>query len=290
MLKFISNLILGVLLLSASLQAKNDENAYVILRSRPGAGMFSVFDDVGALLKKYDKGLYAGVEIDFADTGEYYDADHGPNWWQYYCQPIVLGSPAGSNIKDCELHPSYVDSSEIEYRTSRHEAYDLIQKYIHLHSHITQRIDTFVAENFSDAFVFGVHYRGTDKIIEAPRVRYQKVPKAIESEAKKWGIRDYKIFIATDEQAFIEFMLDKYGDRVIYLQDVARTSNGEPIHLNRLQGQYQVGEDALCDCCLLSRTDVLIRTSSNLSRWSTYFNPDMPVVELSKRHQVLNRF
>ena len=43
-------------------------------------------------------------------------------------------------------------------------------------------------------------------------------------------------------------------------------------------------ENALIDCILLSKTDLLIRTSSNFSLASTFFNPKLPVIELSKRH------
>lgn len=268
-------------LLSTSVQA--NESEYVILRSRE-AGMFSIFDDIAAVLKKYDRGSYNGVEIDFDTTGPYYDTEYGSNWWQYYCEPIVLGSSEGCAVRDSRYEQQYSDPWETELRTTRKEVNELIKKYIRFKPHITEKIDNFCEENFNKSFVFGIHYRGTDKSSEAPRVNYKKASDIVKYFLKAFKFDNYKIFIATDEQAFIDFMTELYGDRVIYMKDAARSLDGKPLHLDLEEGQYKQGEEALCDCYLLSRTHLLIRTSSNLSRWSTYFNPKLPVIPISDRY------
>ncbi|MEI6790088.1 MAG: hypothetical protein WCK42_02780, partial [Myxococcaceae bacterium] len=76
----------------------------------------------------------------------------------------------------------------------------------------------------------------------------------------------------------------EFPHQVVYLPEVKRSKDGKPLHLGKQQGQYESGLDALMDCLVLSKTNLLIRTSSNLSRWSAYFNPDLPVIELNKRH------
>lgn len=63
-----------------------------------------------------------------------------------------------------------------------------------------------------------------------------------------------------------------------------RSSNGEPgVHFIN-KNNYSLGEEALIDACLLSKCDLLIRTSSNLSLWSTYFNPSLPTILLNHRY------
>jgi hypothetical protein len=43
---------------------------------------------------------------------------------------------------------------------------------------------------------------------------------------------------------------------------------------------YRKGEDVLIDCLLLSRSDFLLRCQSNVGELATYFNPELPVIDL----------
>lgn len=93
-----------------------------------------------------------------------------------------------------------------------------------------------------------------------------------------------KIFIASDEEMFVQFMTDEFGDLIFYNQNVMRSKDNTPIHLKK-NSPYDNGKNALIDSVLLSRGSVLIRTSSNLSLWSTFFNPDIPVIALNERNR-----
>ncbi len=77
-------------------------------------------------------------------------------------------------------------------------------------------------------------------------------------------------------------MRQKFGGAVI-TYSTCRSNDMAPLHL-KLSNNYLHGEEAFIDCLLLSKGDVLIRTSSNLSLWSTYFNPIMPVIALNARY------
>lgn len=78
-------------------------------------------------------------------------------------------------------------------------------------------------------------------------------------------------------------MQQEFPSRIVS-RDVHRSTGEEGIHFSEHNG-YQLGEEALIDSLLLSKCDLLIRTSSNLSLWSTYFQPDIPVFLLSERYQ-----
>lgn len=249
---------------------------YIVMHSRD-AGMFSVWMDVLSMVDCYEKGLYSGIQVSFGKEGLYYDENHGENWWEYYCEPIKLGYGLDIHVMgDPPNSPGW-----IEEKLTRHEVRDYIEKYIHVKSFIMDRVAQFQIENFVGNFVISIHYRGTDKFIhEAREVPYENVAKQVDKVIKESGGQKYRIFIATDEQNFLDYMIQKYGD-IVCFNDAMRSSNGEPLHVNN-SDPYQQGLETVMDAILLSRGHYLIRTTSNLSRWSTFFNPDLPVFELNQ--------
>lgn len=249
-----------------------------------GGGMFSSFDSILGAIDLYDRGLISGVEVDFENAGTYYDPLLGPTWWDYFCLPIKLGEPSKRVIRT-SMPGKLKDFYRIEYCPLRRSYWAaLIQKYITIGPLLQQKIDTFAAAWFSDVYVIGIHYRGTDKYTEAPRVAYESAIQQIQEQVHALGAEQYRIFIATDEASFLDYIDSFFPGHICYCHDMARSTDGTPIHLDSRIGGYEKGESALIDCVLLSRCDFLIRCSSNLSRWSTYFNPDIPVVELNQRH------
>ncbi len=160
-------------------------------------------------------------------------------------------------------------------------AAQIVKKYIHIKPHIQKKIDAFVAQFFLDNYIIGIHYRGTDKSKEAPRITYATVFKEIEKHIPQK--KPYSLFIATDEIDFLEQARKKHPNRVVAIEARRSDRNGLGGHfLNK--NNYTQGEEALIDACLLAKCDLLIRTSSNLSLWSTYFNPDLPVILLNSRY------
>lgn len=256
-----------------------EEKPYIELHCRDRAGLFSIFHDILGMLKYYDKGLYQGIEINFEKEGQYYSPEYGDNWFNYYCEPIRFGER--KNVLRLYGNAPGVRDCEIEKLTTRHEAKYLIDKYIRFKPHILERIEQFEIEHLVGHYVIGVHYRGTDKFIEeAPFVSYHAVVQAIKKRIKSLRNEAYKIFVATDEQDLINYLEHSFGNKVCYTDSI-RSIDGIPLHFSN-HDRYQCGEDAIVDAVLLSRGQYLIRTSSNLSRWSTFFNPDIPVKELSQ--------
>ena len=81
---------LGVYIVEAESEEetiKEPIKEYVVLKCR-NLGLFSLFNDILALLDSYEKGNYSGIEVNFGTKGLYYDPDHGPNWFEYYFEPI----------------------------------------------------------------------------------------------------------------------------------------------------------------------------------------------------------
>lgn len=280
MVKF---LLLSLLLCSVGCKPQIKQGDAVWLKPRPDAGMFAELVDVLSVLECYDTGFCSGAKIDFGTGGVYFDQSKGPNWFNYYFSPLVLGNTQKTYFV-VEI-PSHNGLRNLEVEEpSRFKINYLIKKYVKIRPEIVFETNQFAETHFLNSFIIGIHYRGTDKGSEAPAVKYENVVDEVLKQIQLHHLERYKIFIATDEYDFLEYMKAQFPGKIVYLQGVERSKDGKPLHMGKDSGQYEQGKQALMDSVLLSKTDFLIRTSSNLSLFSTYLNPKLPVFELSKRY------
>lgn len=258
--------------------------AYCVVSTEhfPTIGMFAATNLVIGQIHLYERGDlpdYQGLKIDFGQHGLYYESDHGPNWWSYFFEPVSLGITTSS--------PFYIsweegcDAFRAKNALPREKAIKLVKKYIRIQPHIQKKVECFVEDHFYGDYIIGVHYRGTDKHSEAPRIDYNVIINAVRVQIPKE--KSYQIFVASDEQSFVETMQQQFSSQIV-TRDVHRAIGLEGVHFSDHNG-YQLGEEALIDSLLLSKCDLLIRTSSNLSLWSTYFQPHIPVILLSERYE-----
>lgn len=246
-------------------------------------GLFSVFTTVLGLMDHYEKTNYAGLEVNLGNGGCYYEPNKGLNWWNYYFEPVYFGNDEGAERKylpdNWHVHFALKTLNEL----SVERCHELIQKYIHVKPQIKNKVSEFVDNHFKSAFIIGVHYRGTDKmILEAPRLSYDAILLEINKLIRTLDLekKGYKIFLATDEEAFLDYMKVNFPKSLIYTDSFRSLDTTHPIH-NSIGNKYQKGEDAVIDCLLLSKCNFLLRTTSNLSLCATYFNPNLPVIMLN---------
>jgi hypothetical protein len=247
------------------------------------SGMFADLYKITAFLQLYEFNLIEGFEIDFGTAGAYYSEGKGPNWWNYYFEPILIGSKLNAEIVKSHYGINYW----IPFFQSRQENFNLLNKYVKPKSFVLERIKNFVAIYFNNSFIIGVHWRGTDKSIDASPISYETMLKAVCKFINDNGIEksNYKIYVATDEEPFISFMIEKFHQHVIFDETVLRSKeiNGYPVHINS-ENPFKAGEDAIFDAMMLSMSSILIRPDSNLSAFSAYFNPNIPVLTLNQRY------
>ena len=251
-------------------------------------GFFSSYLSVIGFLNHCEEVKPLGYNIFFED-GLYFDKNVGLNWWEYYFEPIISG------------HDKIVESTQIDHpgdsmkskwaedamsTISREQASELINKYIKVKPHIQLKIDDFVNKHFTNKYVIGVHFRGTDKSSEAPRVCYDNVKDEILKQISALEHQNYVVFIATDETLFINYMKQIMKDKIVYIE-ANRSTKHDPIHHscgNKVENRYQNGEEAVIDCYLLSKTNILLRTHSCLSTASANINPKLKVINLNHRY------
>jgi len=259
---------------------------FLVLRCLEGeqsVGLFSeVFSVLGAL-EHYERwrNSYAGLSVEFPAGGLYYEPAFGRNWWEYYFEPVRIGSRNGAADSESSLLQHDVFQFEGD-QLPRKRGFELINRYIRPKPHIRDKVESFVRNHFQDAFVVGIHFRGNDHFVESPpRIPYEQVRAAVLDSIPAAKAGRYKVFLATDEQPFLDYMLAVFAEALIY-RPIYRSADGRPIDVVNEDGNYKKGEDAVIDCLLLSRCHYLVRTESSLSICSTLFAPELPQVLLRR--------
>jgi hypothetical protein len=74
-----------------------EQGSFLVLNNPMNSGFFAVFNSVLGTLDAYEKGIYAGLEINL-NTGLYLDPHKGTNWWTYFFEPIYLGEKGTAYI------------------------------------------------------------------------------------------------------------------------------------------------------------------------------------------------
>jgi hypothetical protein len=176
------------------------------------------------------------------------------------------------------------------YGVCRRELHRLVRTYVDVRPEILEEVERIVRGAFAaDAFVVGVHYRGTDSVHSAlgalndshvGRVPYRHYAEETRRAIEAAGAGRYQVVVASDEADFVEFMRGEFGaEQVICLEDAPRArAGGGPVHFDTRLGasNYQKGKSGLMDCLLLARTHYLVKGRSNLSDASLVFNDALP--------------
>ena len=215
------------------------------------------------------------MQVDFADEGLYYEAAAGPNWWEYYFEPVMIGGATEATRRTVPLWQHDTWAENVERQMTRNAAASIVRRHIRLKPAVNDQVNEFWRAHAGDGSVIGVHYRGTDKSEEARRVSYDALAAAVR-HTLRGGLAAAKVFLATDEQACVDHMSQAFPDRLI-TRPVRRSLDGRPVHKRPGDG-FRKGEEAVTDCLLLSRGAALVRTASNLGLAAGFFNPAIPVM------------
>src|SRR5262249_48496886 len=163
----------------------------------------------------------------------------------------------------------------------RAELHRLVSRHIAVRPAIRAKVDEMRSAIDRDAFVVGVHYRGTDTVRHYPyrRTPYESFAEEVRRTLEWAGAPRFYLFIASDEVDFVEFMDREFAGCVMSAPEAPRVRPTETaIHFNRelAVSGYVKGESALVDCLLLARTNYLIKGRSSLSDASLLFNAQLP--------------
>lgn len=209
----------------------------------------------------------------------------GQDCLAYYFEPLahafvdghVVATTRIGHVNDLGL-PAELGASPIE------RAAVLARRYLHIRQPIVDAVDQFCRVHFDGAIVLGVHFRGTDKHNEAPRISYEQCGREITRFLDTHRDVD-RIFVSSDESRFIQYVQNEFASLPVCFCDDLRADGEIAVHDVKFAGdRYRKGREALINCLLLSRCQYLIRTASALSGWASVFNPQLPVLMLTHPH------
>jgi len=216
----------------------------------------------------------------------YRDPNRGPNWLDYYFD-LARSSPSDElarGIRYTKKALEWEDMGQpIGAAMSVEDGARILHCYLTPKPHIMRIVDDFWQTLNPDGPVIGVHFRGTDKSSEAPRVSLDYCLSIIKQCINETDTV-HKVLLASDEQKFIDFIKQSLTEVAVYSRNDhyrSRGANEPPVFLGE-GGGYEKGEDALVNALLLSKCTTLIRTTSFLSAWASIFNPQLRVILLNK--------
>lgn len=120
--------------------------------------------------------------------------------------------------------------------------------------------------HYSTERMLAIHYRGSDKFLEATRVARERVLASVDEELAAGAFNH--VFVASDEPDFIDQVLQRYAGLAFALPQLAVAEAGRPAHFADAPGEVKALE-ALQTMVMLSRAQVCVRTPSSLSDWAS---------------------
>jgi hypothetical protein len=163
------------------------------------------------------------------------------------------------------------------------EANQLFWTYFPPKAIITDKVDAVLANVPNRKFDLSIHYRGTDKALEAPLVRFEVYEKAIlDYQAGSGNIK--AIFLATDDSDFEAFVKQRFPETSFTTYNLGSS-------INTLRGRHfsdmSPGDKAiesLVNMFLLAAAPTCIRGVSYMSAISKILNPTLQTVTLNRTH------
>jgi hypothetical protein len=214
------------------------------------------------------------IPVDIASVSpQYISPERGPNFPSYFFADRLAGQRTVRPDMPWTMirHIGEVVADDDKLQTSFEAAHRVFFDRYAVQPWVSTALDTLQQSRPPGARLIGIHYRGTDKKSEAPRVAYEEMLAIIDRELTRTP--DAHIFLATDEAHFLHACQLRYGNRLFFLRDSVRSTDGKAFHLHRRHDGFHLGRDAVLNCAMLSRCDLVIKTPSILSGWAKILNP-----------------
>lgn len=254
---------------------------YVNIPGHRYAGLMSYFVQVVSNLNVV-MGTSNKMYIKFDENMRYQDLRYGKNVWDYYFkQPFEFTAEeveAAIKIKDVWFDGNLTILPRLTQEVTNRGS-EIIRSHIHLKPHIQEKIDKFLLDNtLPTDKILAAHKRGTDHISDAPLLPIETYFECIDSYINSYD----KLLFCTDEEYIIDEFKQRYGNKLICYNSIRATENNNVgIHQSvGLRNPYKMGEDVIIETYLMSKSNFLIKTVSNVSNAALLINSSLKYVEI----------
>jgi len=149
---------------------------------------------------------------------------------------------------------------------------NIYKKYLHIKQPILDKVDLFVKNNFTEDIV-GIHIRGTDSFYDKTRPHLSL---AFYKDLITEKFHDIsKILLVTDSELTRKTMCEYFPDKIIHYDSQLIDFKHNKLNTAHIIDSYKNGEDVLIESILLSKCKKLLRTYSNVTKFSMVLNPEL---------------
>jgi hypothetical protein len=250
--------------------------------NRPGMGLFA---HLSWILLALDWSERHGYTLYFRCTNPQYNPPGRTGDWL----ESVVGQE--NKLAGRVFTISSFEDFPFAHRVQSHDrahARALFKRRLHVRPEIVKACDSWHSGQFRGQFVIGIHYRGSDKVIEAPHMPHSSVIAVVREAAShaSHSVKRIAVFVATDDTDFLTLAQESLrGIDVRAVEDVCRADGTVSVHNSARYDGSTLARQAMVDSVLLGKSHLLIKTASLLSGWSAILGDDMPVVMVSKPHK-----
>ena len=154
-----------------------------------------------------------------------------------------------------------------------------VADYIRVKPAIVNKARAYEQEHFGSHFRFGVHIRGTDLFYAEP-TGPDDYFRAIEQQVEPRNFKDYRVFLATDQEQFVELFYKQYGGRLLTYQSIRSNNDIAPFKRTDVS-HYKKGEDVMVDIFLLAGCDHVLKCAASVGEYALWFNPHLDCTDFS---------
>ncbi|MXO71630.1 hypothetical protein [Alteraurantiacibacter buctensis] len=181
---------------------------------------------------------------------------------------------------DVRMLPSKTCDFIIEYLRPDHMDLQRASELVQRHFRPTPLLADAIEEGSQGfaAFDLAIHYRGTDKSMEATTTSADAALAEIERQLQ--GLADPVVFLATDIPAFAQVVRARFPRARFVSYDIGDVASGTARYRSTMNPDDKALE-ALVNSFLIARAKVCVRTVSYLSAVAAVINPQMRTITLN---------
>jgi hypothetical protein len=252
---------------------------------------------------------------------------HKDSVWEYYFEPLAAAYPASTipeHIRKA-LSANFPDALEVGYFADtnvfvsnhfgdhpdlegkalsipyllddpddglRQQANSIIRRYVRPRTYIRRKVNNFLRRQMSLDYIIGIHARGTDAISKEEIRPHRQGSLMLSKYSANLRLLlnvhpEAGIFVATDDQASLDYFEKEFGSRVISYDSI-RHESGKlsgtgptgwimPAYIAADRDRAaKNGEEAVIEYLLLSRCNHLLHNGGSLARTVLLNAPHLP--------------
>ena len=247
--------------------------------------------------------------LDFFEPIKYYEQDTEHVDKAFLKYKLSSGEEAPEEFKTPSVFKNMLKNNTNEFTQWRNSINGIYNHYIKFKPEILEKNQVLCDKLFSNSdYVIGVHYRHPSHSVESGCIFLEQYYKEIDQILVKHP--EAKIFLATDTEFGIMAFKHKYGNKLTYIKDIKRLpvdnilewafalsnigksdnvgiikNRGYELHqsniyLDQNANYYELTANLLNEVLCLSKCNILINSTSNISLALSYISPNLEMITL----------